>query len=97
MPGPTGAWHPMEAPPGSPRANPGTDSQFPANCAGNLVSVPGLARKPALGTADIEQVPRVGAEPPRTSRATFIMRGSRDSGLTGPAAGAGGPAVDIRE
>src|ERR1019366_462783 len=23
-------------------ANPGTDSQFPANCAGNLVSVPGL-------------------------------------------------------
>src|ERR1035441_1475593 len=24
------------------RANPGTDSQFPANCAGNLVSVPGL-------------------------------------------------------
>src|ERR1019366_5015669 len=26
------------------RANPGTDSQFPANCAGNLVSVPGLRR-----------------------------------------------------
>src|ERR1035441_6122823 len=26
-------------------ANPGTDSQFPANCAGNLVSVPGLDRK----------------------------------------------------
>ena len=25
-----------------PWANPGTDSQFPANCAGNLVSVPGL-------------------------------------------------------
>src|ERR1019366_4775888 len=25
-------------------ANPGTDSQFPANCAGNLVSVPGLRR-----------------------------------------------------
>src|ERR1035438_1790242 len=27
-----------------PRANPGTDSQFPANCAGNSVSVPGLRR-----------------------------------------------------
>src|ERR1035441_8712227 len=26
-----------------PRANPGTDSQFPANCAGNLVSVPLLS------------------------------------------------------
>src|ERR1035441_8955545 len=25
-------------------ANPGTDSEFPANCAGNLVSVPGLRR-----------------------------------------------------
>jgi hypothetical protein len=25
-------------------ANPGTDSQFPANCAGNSVSVPGLRR-----------------------------------------------------
>ena len=25
---------------------------------------PGFARKPALGTADIEQVPRVGAESP---------------------------------
>src|ERR1035438_4077039 len=25
-------------------ANPGTDSQFPAKCAGNLVSVPGLRR-----------------------------------------------------
>src|ERR1035438_10395231 len=25
-----------------PRANPGTDSQFPASCAGNSVSVPGL-------------------------------------------------------
>src|ERR1019366_7135986 len=25
-------------------ANPGTDSQFPANCAGNLASVPGLRR-----------------------------------------------------
>ena len=25
-------------------ANPWTDSQFPANCAGNLVSVPGLRR-----------------------------------------------------
>src|ERR1035438_8738866 len=27
-----------------PGANPGTDSQFPANCAGNLVSVTGLRR-----------------------------------------------------
>src|ERR1022692_2209103 len=31
-------------PRGIPWANPGTDSQFPANCAGNLVSVPGLRR-----------------------------------------------------
>jgi hypothetical protein len=35
----------------SPGANPGTDSQFPANRAGNLVSVPGLRRiaAPAAG------------------------------------------------
>src|ERR1035438_1717943 len=26
-------------------ANPGTDSQFPAKCAGNLVSVPGLLKR----------------------------------------------------
>ena len=25
-------------------ANPGADSQFPANCAGNMVSVPGFRR-----------------------------------------------------
>src|ERR1035438_5442526 len=34
---------------GSRGANPGTDSQFPANCAGNLVSVPGLRRIPRNG------------------------------------------------
>ena len=36
-------------------ANPGTDSQFPAKCAGNLVSVPGLRRTHRGKTRTYEQ------------------------------------------
>src|ERR1017187_7722034 len=49
IPGPTYRYSTLPSlRPGVPRrsvsrgANPGTDSQFPANCAGNSVSVPGL-------------------------------------------------------
>src|ERR1035441_10565245 len=42
----TGPWRRHERASVSRGANPGTDSQFPANCAGNLVSVPGSRRIP---------------------------------------------------
>src|ERR1035438_9305190 len=40
-------------------ANPGTDSQFPANCAGNLVSVPGLRRSARASPHRLRQSGRV--------------------------------------